>query len=89
MVAPEARGAFKLRHVRQVNASTAVAVIQVGPVTIGSLWINDIEGEPEVAWPRSMRGFPIVAIEDDALRHDIEAAIVSTVKGWAEGQVVT
>lgn len=84
MAALQAGSAFKLRHIRQVNASTAVAVIEIGPVTIGSVWVNDCTGEPDVMWPRSMRGFPIITVEDDRLRQDIEAAIVSAVKGWGE-----
>lgn len=84
MVALQAGSAFKLRKIRQVNHSTAVASVDVGPVTISSIWVNDAQGEPEVSWPRSMRGFPVVTIEDDQLRHDIEAAILSTLKGWAD-----
>lgn len=86
MGALQAGGAFKLRKIRQVNQSTAVAAVTVGPVTISSIWVNDAQGEPEVCWPRSMRGFPVITIEDDQLRHDIEAAIIDVVKGWPAGK---
>lgn len=86
MSALQAGSAFKLRHIRQVTPSTAVASIEVGPITIGSVWINDCQGSPEIAWPRSMRGYPVVTIEDDHLRRNIEAGIISTVRGWGEGQ---
>lgn len=86
MAALQAGGAFKLRKIRQVNPQTAVAAIDVGPVCIGSVWVNDCAGDPVVMWPRSARGFPVITIEDDQLRQDIEAAIVSAVKGWVAGR---
>lgn len=86
MVALQAGSAFKLRQIRQVSPHTAVAAIDIGPVSIGSVWVNDCQGEPEVNWPRSMRGYPVVTITDDQLRQDIEAAILDTVKGWTEGR---
>ena len=86
MGALQAGGAFTLRKIRQVNQSTAVAAVTVGPVTISSIWVNDAQGEPEVCWPRSMRGFPVITIEDDQLRHDIEAAIVDPGKSWPAGK---
>jgi len=82
MAALQAGSAFKLRKIRQVNQSTAVAAVTIGPVTISSIWVNDAQGEAEVCWPRSLRGFPVITIEDDQLRHDIEAAIRNAVKGW-------
>lgn len=85
MAALQAGSAFKLRKIRQVNQSTAVAAVTVGPVTISSIWVNDAQGEPEVCWPRSLRGFPVITIEDDALRQEIEQAILAAVKSWPVG----
>lgn len=73
---------FQLRTIRQVSPHMAVAAVQVGPVIISSIWITDIQHEPEVSWPRSTRGFPIAAVEDDKLRREIEAAILDVVGGW-------
>lgn len=84
MVALQAGSAFKLRSIRQVSPFTAVAIVNVGPVEIGAVWVNDLQGEPEVAWPRTTRGFPVATITDDQLRLEIEDAIVRTIKGWPE-----
>ena len=73
---------FQLRNIRQVSPHTAVASVKVGPVVISSIWINDVQNEPEIAWPRSTRGFPVAVIEDDKLRVEIEDAIIATVSGW-------
>lgn len=78
----QAGGAFKLRSVKQVSDALAVAVVEVGPVTISSVWISDIAGKPKVAWPRSARGYPIVSVSDDELRDEIEGEIADVVLGW-------
>ena len=82
--------AFRLQAVKQITDKSAVASVLIGPVAIGGIWVNDIQGEPEVAWPRSTRGFSLATVTDEALRNEIETAIISVVKRWGdyrEGQV--
>ena len=81
---PKQSPAFRLQTVKQITDTSAVAAVQIGPVAIGGIWVNDIQGEPEVAWPRSTRGFSLATVTDEALRNEIEAAIVGVVKRWGD-----
>lgn len=72
---------FTLRSVKQVKADLAVASVAVGPITINSIWVNRANASPVIAWPQSVKGHPLLTIED-SLRNDIEAAIAKVLKGW-------
>jgi hypothetical protein len=56
-----------------------VATIRVGSIRLGSIFVID----GSVSWPRTARGFEIVAIDDADLRARAEAAILSRVAGGA------
>jgi hypothetical protein len=56
-----------------------VATIRVGAIRLGSIFLID----GRVSWPRTARGFEIVAIDDAELRERAEAAILSRVAGGA------
>lgn len=73
---------FTLHTVKQITDKTAVATVRVGPVEVGCIWVNDLQGTPEVAWPRTTRGFAIATITDQHLRSEIEAAIIAVVTSW-------
>jgi hypothetical protein len=54
-----------------------VATIRVGSIRLGSIFVID----GSVSWPRTARGFEIVAIDDAELRARAEAAILARVAG--------
>jgi hypothetical protein len=54
-----------------------VATIRVGSIRLGSIFLID----GRVSWPRTARGFEIVAIDDAELRARAEAAILARVAG--------
>lgn len=56
-----------------------VATVRIGAIRVGSVFAID----GRVSWPRTARGFEIIAIDDDALRERAEAAILARVGGAA------
>lgn len=73
--------AFTIQHIRQVSPALAVATIEVGPVSVGSIWVTGLDSPaPQVAWPRSGRGFPVATITSPKLREAIEARLVEMVR---------
>lgn len=75
---------FTLHTVKQITDKTAVATVRVGPVEVGCIWVNDLQGTPDVAWPRTTRGFSIATITDQQLRREIEAAILAVVRSGGD-----
>jgi hypothetical protein len=75
---------FTLHTVKQITDKTAVATVRIGPVEVGCVWVNDLQGTPEVAWPRTTRGFAIASITDERLRGEIETAIKNVVASWGD-----
>jgi hypothetical protein len=49
-----------------------VATLRVGGFRFGSVMVID----GAVSWPRTARGYEIIAIEDDQLRERVEGAIL-------------
>ena len=81
--APSNNEHFQVIRVRQVNPALAVGEVAVGPVVVGSIWLTGLDGpSPQVNWPRSGRGFPVVSIGSDRLREAIEARLLETVRSW-------
>lgn len=60
-----------------------VCTVRVGAVRLGSIFVID----GRVSWPRTARGFEIIAVEDASLRERVEGAILSRVRaaGGAHG----
>jgi len=60
-----------------------VAHVQIGGITIKSLWVVDLDtAAPVVSWPRTARGFPIVEASEP-LRAQIDQAVLDAVlAGW-------
>lgn len=78
---------FTIQQIRQVSPTLAVATVEVGPVTVGSIWVTGIDTPaPQVAWPRSGRGFPVATITSPRLREAIEGRLVETVRSWPAGE---
>lgn len=78
---------FQVLRVRRVNNELAVGEVAVGAVEIGSIWIVGLDGpDPQVAWPRSGRGFPVISIGSSRLREAIEARLLEVVRQGSESQ---
>jgi len=69
--------------IRRVDAARSVAHVQVGGITLKSLWVVDQDTPtPVVSWPRTARGFPIVEASEP-LRAQIDQAVLDAVlAGW-------
>jgi len=71
---------FKLHGLKHVDPDRRVCEITVGPIKIGSVWITGAKTTaPNVSWPRTTRGYPIIEIEDP-LRSQIETAILAELR---------
>ena len=78
---------FQVIRVRRVSSELAVGEVAVGAVTVGSIWIAGLDGPaPQVCWPRSGRGFPVIAIASSRLREAIEARLLEVVRQGSESQ---
>ncbi len=79
---------FEVIRVRHVSPALAVAEVDIGSIVVGSIWISGLDGgAPQVNWPRSGRGFPIISIASGRLREAIEARLLEAAKAPGEARV--
>lgn len=72
---------FKLHGLKRVDDDRRVCEITIGPVKVGSVWVTGARTTaPNISWPRTTRGYPIIEIEDPDLRSDIEKAILAELR---------
>jgi hypothetical protein len=59
-----------------INTDRAVAHVDIGPISLGSMWIVDRKTDPKVSWPRTARGYPLISVKDAGLREQIERMVL-------------
>ncbi len=78
---PTDRKEFELLAIRKVDDDRRVAHVQVGPISIKSIWIVGLKtGKPRVSWPESGKGYPIVTA-DEPLKGEIDRMILDRIGG--------
>ncbi|HIA02939.1 MAG TPA: hypothetical protein EYN66_13710 [Myxococcales bacterium] len=69
-----------VERVSFLDADRAVARVNADGWRFGSIFVLGLESKPQISWPRSARGFPIVECCDAAKREEIEKVILDAVK---------
>ena len=66
---------FSIASFKQVDDDRFVAEVQIGFVLCGSVYLTGCQSAtPQVIWPRTVRGYPIIVV-DEPLRAVIEVAL--------------
>ena len=72
---------FSIASFKQVDDDRFVAEVQIGFVLCGSIYLTDCQSAtPRVIWPRTVRGYPIIVV-DEPLRAVIEVALRALLTG--------
>jgi hypothetical protein len=68
---------FTVSSFKTLDPDRRVAEIKIGPVLCGSVYLTGCQTTaPNVSWPRTARGYPIVIV-DDPIRSEIEKALLA------------
>lgn len=71
---------YSIVSFKTLDPDRRVAEIKIGPVSCGSVYITGAKTTaPNVSWPRTARGYPIITV-DDPLRSQIETALLARLK---------
>jgi hypothetical protein len=68
---------FEIASYKRLDDDRRVAEVRVGPILMGSVYLTGCQTTaPNVSWPRTARGYPIIVV-DDPLRSRIEKALLA------------
>ena len=72
---------FSIASFRQLDDGLFLAEVQIGFVMCGSIYLTGCQtSTPRVVWPRTVRGYPIIVV-DDPLRSVIEMTLLGCLRG--------
>jgi hypothetical protein len=68
---------FEIASFKRLDEDRRVAEIKIGPVLCGSVYLTGCQSTaPNVSWPRTLKGYVIIEI-DQPLRSRIEKALLA------------
>lgn len=67
---------FNVVSFQRLAKDRHVAEVRMGPILLGSIYLTGCQSKtPQVVWPRTVRGYPVIVV-DEPLRSEIETALI-------------